>query len=114
MQTSLLILTLVYFLAFLNFLYELVLGIYVHFANMNLGHDDPFFRDISNKWHLVLTIVFGLFAFGSFKSYQSPKPQPWLKWLVFFAHSVVGFVCPLGDNDPYFFRGGMELNQDTN
>jgi len=27
----------------------------------------------------------------------------------FFTRSIAGFVCPLGDNDPYFFRGEMEL-----
>ncbi len=96
MKTSLLILTVVYFLAFLNFLYGLILRIYVHFANMNLGHNDAFFEDISNTWHLVLSIVFGLFAFGSFKSYQSPKPQPWLKWLVFFPIALLALYVLWG------------------
>lgn len=89
MKKVLLILTVIYLLAFLNFLYGLVLRIYVHFANKNLGHHDDFFADVTTTWHVVMSIVFFLFAFGAYKAYKSPASHSILKWLVFLPVGLV-------------------------
>lgn len=89
MKKSLLILSVIYLLAFVNFIYGLVLRIYIHFANKNLGHHDDFFGDVTNILHLVMTVVFSLFAFGAYKAHKSPAANPILKWLVFLPVALI-------------------------
>ncbi|WP_373492999.1 hypothetical protein [Aquiflexum sp.] len=89
MKKAFLILTVIYLLAFINFLYGLVLRIYVHFANKNLGHHDDFIGDITNTWHLVLSVVFFLFTFGAYKAYKSPASNPILKWFAFLPVALI-------------------------
>lgn len=89
MKTALLVITILYLVSFLYFAYLLAMTIFVQFANMNLGHEDDYFGDVTNIIYLVLTLVFGLFAGIGWYAYRRPSLPAVFKWLVFLPLGLV-------------------------
>lgn len=89
MKTALLVITILYLVSFLYFAYLLAMTLFVHFANMNLGHEDDYFGDVTNIIYLVLTLVFGLFAGIGWYAYRHPSLPAVFKWLVFLPLGLV-------------------------
>ncbi len=83
------ILIIIYSVTAFYFLYQAAIGIFVYFANKNLGHYESFLVPGRN---LALGLILASMAFGGWKHINNPSTYKFGMFIVYFPVGIVALI----------------------